>query len=78
MSSLILAVTRGTGSLPHQSLKQKLTLLGLRNRAADQGRTTDPAQFECASVSANAASLDGVCEMVQSISPTEAIENVGP
>jgi hypothetical protein len=58
--SLTLAIARGTGSLPHQSLEQKMTLLGLTVASTNEIRTANPAQLDADGVGADAASLDGI------------------
>jgi hypothetical protein len=74
--SLALAVARGTGGLPHQSLEQEMALLSLTIPDANQIRTADPAKLETNGVGADASSLDRVGKIAQPLFPPEAREDV--
>jgi len=58
--SLALAIARGTGSLPHQSLKQEMALLGLAIADANQIWTAYPTKLKANGVRADASSLNSV------------------
>jgi hypothetical protein len=60
--SLALPIARGTGSLPHQSLKQEMALLGLAIADANQLWTAYPAKFETDGMRTDASSFNGVSE----------------
>jgi len=60
MSFTLLAAARGTGSLPHQSLKQKMTLLGLTVASASKIRTANPAQLDADGVRTDTSGLNSI------------------
>jgi hypothetical protein len=75
--SLVLAVARGTGGLPHQLLEQEMARLGLAVTSACEIRTVNPAKLDANSVGADLIGLDSVSQKTQTLRPAKTLNDVG-
>src|SRR5262245_41024928 len=75
--SLVLAIARGTGSLPHQLLEQEMALPGLTIAHANQIRAAYPAKLKTDSMRTDASGLNRISEIAQALFPPEATDDVG-
>jgi hypothetical protein len=76
--SLTLAVARGTGVLPHQTLEQEMTRLGLTITSACKIRTANPTQFEANGMTGDFAAFDAIGQEGQTFRPAETGDDVIP
>src|SRR5262249_10390417 len=74
LSMSLLAVARGTLSLPHQTLKQEMPRLGLAGTHAGKVRAANPGPFEANGVRSDSTVLDRIGQVAQAL-PAKTLED---